>query len=175
MKSEQNKYWIMIIEYFLIVSFFVLFSGKVERADLMCDVIKKVAPFVLSKLWILVADWSMSWSRDTFLIKLRLYLQEMFYTEHSYCESAATWRNMSWKGQCIQIKMLSLIPLPRMLMCPSPPLDDSTRERVSHLIPSSAPEILGYQMKICQASKLGKKTPNEACFSVYLGSLEKLS
>ena len=50
MKSEQNKYWIMIIEYFLIVSFFVLFSGKVERADLTCDVIKKVAPFVLSKL-----------------------------------------------------------------------------------------------------------------------------
>ena len=73
MKSEQNKYWIMIIEYFLIVSFFVLFSGKVERADLTCDVIRKLAPFVLSKLWILVADWSMCWSRDTFLIKLRLY------------------------------------------------------------------------------------------------------
>ena len=30
---------------------------KVERADLTCDVIKKVAPFVLSKLWILVARW----------------------------------------------------------------------------------------------------------------------
>ena len=25
-------------------------SSKVERADLMCDVIKKVAPFVLSKI-----------------------------------------------------------------------------------------------------------------------------
>ena len=46
---------------------------KVQRADLMCDVIKKLAPFVLSKLWILVADWSMHWSRDTFLIKLWLY------------------------------------------------------------------------------------------------------
>ena len=40
---------------------------------LMCDDIKKLAPFVLSMLWILVADWSMPWSRDTFLIKLRLY------------------------------------------------------------------------------------------------------
>ena len=39
----------------------------------MWDVIKKVALFVLSKLSILVADWSMRWSRDTFLIKLRLY------------------------------------------------------------------------------------------------------
>ena len=29
---------------------------------------------MLSKLWILVADWSMHWSRDTFLINLRLYL-----------------------------------------------------------------------------------------------------
>ena len=47
--------------------------SKVQRADLTCDGIKKVAPFVLSKLWILVADWSMHWSRDTFLIKLRLY------------------------------------------------------------------------------------------------------
>ena len=28
---------------------------------------------VLSKLWIFVADWSMRWSRGTFLIKLRLY------------------------------------------------------------------------------------------------------
>ena len=49
---------------------------KVQRADLTCDVIKKVAPFVLSKLWILVADWSMGLSRDTFLIKLRLYVLE---------------------------------------------------------------------------------------------------
>ena len=45
---------------------------KVQRADLTCDVIKKLAPLVLSKLWILVPDWSMHWSRDTFLIKLRL-------------------------------------------------------------------------------------------------------
>ena len=45
---------------------------KVQRVDLTCDVIRKVAPFVLSKLRILVADWSMHWSRDTFLIKLRL-------------------------------------------------------------------------------------------------------
>ena len=51
-----------------------LVARKVQRADLTCDVIKKVAPFVLSKLWILVADWSMRWSRDTFLIKLQLYL-----------------------------------------------------------------------------------------------------
>ena len=48
------------------------FDFKVQRAVLTCDVIRKVAPFVLSKLWILVADWSMHWSRDTFLIKLRL-------------------------------------------------------------------------------------------------------
>ena len=47
---------------------------KVQRADLTCDVIRKVPPFVLSKLWILVADWSMHCSRDTFLIKLRLFL-----------------------------------------------------------------------------------------------------
>ena len=46
---------------------------KVQRADLTCDVIRKVTPFVLRKLWILVADWSMRWSRDTFLIKLQLY------------------------------------------------------------------------------------------------------
>ena len=46
---------------------------KVQRADLTCDVIKKLAPFVLSKLWILITDWSMRWSCDTFLIKLRLY------------------------------------------------------------------------------------------------------
>ena len=46
---------------------------KVQRADLMCDVIKKLAPFVLSKLWILIADWLMRWSHDMFLIKLRLY------------------------------------------------------------------------------------------------------
>ena len=45
----------------------------------MCDVIKKLAPFVLSKLWILVADWSMRWSRDTFLIKLWLYEWRLFY------------------------------------------------------------------------------------------------
>ena len=49
-------------------------SGKVQRADLTCDVIRKSAPFVLSKLCILVADWSMRWSSDTFLIKLRLYM-----------------------------------------------------------------------------------------------------
>ena len=48
-------------------------NPKVQRANLTCDVIRKVALFVLSKLWILVADWSMRWSRDTFLIKLRLY------------------------------------------------------------------------------------------------------
>ena len=48
-------------------------ESKVQMADLTCDVIKKVAPFVLSKLWILVADWSMRWSPDTFLIKLQLY------------------------------------------------------------------------------------------------------
>ena len=54
--------------------FQILMGGKVQRADLTCDVIKKLAPFVLSKLWILVADWSMRWSRDTFLIKLRLYI-----------------------------------------------------------------------------------------------------
>ena len=41
---------------------------------LQCDIIKKLGPFVLSKLWILLADWSMRWSRDTFLKKLRLYL-----------------------------------------------------------------------------------------------------
>ena len=56
---------------------FPLYSGmichKVQRADLTCDVIKKLAPFVLNKLWILVADWSMRWSCETFLIKLRLY------------------------------------------------------------------------------------------------------
>ena len=46
--------------------------SKVQRADLTCDVIRKVALFVLSKLLILVADWSMRWSHDTFLIKLRL-------------------------------------------------------------------------------------------------------
>ena len=46
---------------------------KVQRADLTRDIIKKVDSFVLSKLWILVADWSMHWSHDTFLIKLRLY------------------------------------------------------------------------------------------------------
>ena len=44
-------------------------------ADLMCDVIRNsLRPFVLSKLWILVTDLSMHWSRDTFLIKLRLYV-----------------------------------------------------------------------------------------------------
>ena len=32
---------------------------------------------VLSKLWILGADWSMHWSRDMFLIKLRLYEQSI--------------------------------------------------------------------------------------------------
>ena len=37
---------------------------KVQRADLMCDVNKKLAPFVLSKLWILVADWSMHVTRQ---------------------------------------------------------------------------------------------------------------
>ena len=42
------------------------------KVHLTCDVIRKVTPFVLSKLWILVADWSMHWSPDTFLIKLRL-------------------------------------------------------------------------------------------------------
>ena len=47
-----------------------------QRTDLMCDVTKTLAPFVLSKLWILVADWSMHWSHDTFLIKLRLYEKE---------------------------------------------------------------------------------------------------
>jgi len=47
--------------------------SKVPRADLTCDVIRKVAPFVLSKVWILVAHWSMRWSRDMFLIKLQLY------------------------------------------------------------------------------------------------------
>mgnify|MGYP001188682732 CR=1 FL=1 len=47
-------------------------TGIVQRTDLTCDVIRKVAPFVLSKLCILIADWSMLWSRDTFLIKLRL-------------------------------------------------------------------------------------------------------
>ena len=51
-------------------------GAKVKRADLTCDVIKKVAPFVLSKLWILIDDWSMCWSRDTVLIKLRLYSEE---------------------------------------------------------------------------------------------------
>ena len=49
-------------------------TGKVQMADLTCDVIRKVVLFVLSKLWILVADWSMRWSRDRFLIKLWLYL-----------------------------------------------------------------------------------------------------
>ena len=52
---------------------FLLKISKVQGADLMCDVIRKVAPFVLSKLWIIVADWSMRWSRDTLLKKLRLY------------------------------------------------------------------------------------------------------
>ena len=42
-------------------------THKVQRADLTCDVIKKLAPFVLSKLWILVADWSIRWSRDMLL------------------------------------------------------------------------------------------------------------
>ena len=51
----------------------LLWCHKVQRADLTCDVIRKVAPFVLSKLWILVADWSLHRSHDTFLIKLRLY------------------------------------------------------------------------------------------------------
>ena len=54
--------------------YFSRLLGKVQRADLTCNVIRKVAPFVLSKLWILVDDWSMRWSRDMFLIKLRLYL-----------------------------------------------------------------------------------------------------
>ena len=47
-------------------------NSKVHRANLTYDVIWKVAPFVLSKLWILIADWSMRWSRDTFIIKLWL-------------------------------------------------------------------------------------------------------
>ena len=47
-------------------------TGIVQRTDLTCDIIRKVAPFVLSKLCILVADWLMLWSRNTFLIKLRL-------------------------------------------------------------------------------------------------------
>ena len=51
-------------------------SLKVQRADLMCDIIRKVPPFVLSKLWILVADWSMRRSCDTFLIKVWLYLNQ---------------------------------------------------------------------------------------------------
>ena len=55
---------------------------KVQRADLLCDVIRKFAPFVLSKLWILVADWSMHWSFDTFLIKLRLYRKTVLYQEN---------------------------------------------------------------------------------------------
>ena len=46
---------------------------QVQRVNLTCDVIKKLAPFALSKLWILVADRSMRWSHDTFLKKLRLY------------------------------------------------------------------------------------------------------
>ena len=45
---------------------------------------QKLAPFVLSKLWILVADWSMHWSRDTFLMKLRLYLHINFHINFSY-------------------------------------------------------------------------------------------
>ena len=52
------------------------YPSKVQRADLTCDVIKKLAPFALSKLWILVADWSMRWSRDTFLLKLRQILSD---------------------------------------------------------------------------------------------------
>ena len=39
-----------------LTSFGALLSCKVQRADLTCNVIRKVASFVLSKLWILVAD-----------------------------------------------------------------------------------------------------------------------
>ena len=53
-------------------NYFMQLTFKVQRADLTCDVIRKVAPFVLSKLWTLVTDWSMRWSRDMFLIKLWL-------------------------------------------------------------------------------------------------------
>ena len=57
---------------------------KVQRVDLMCDVIRKIAPFVLSKLWRLVADWSMRWSCDTFLIKLRLYINWSVNTKKTF-------------------------------------------------------------------------------------------
>ena len=40
-------------------------KGPILR--LTCDVIRKVALFVLSKLWILVDNWSMCWSRERFL------------------------------------------------------------------------------------------------------------
>ena len=68
------------------------------------------------------------------------------------------------KGSAYKQKCSVWSLLPRLLMCPSPLLDDSTRE-VSHLIPSAAPEILGYQMKMCQASKLGKKWGMLLCVS----------
>ena len=61
---------------------------KVQRADLTCDVIKKLAPFVLSKLWILVDDFSMCWSLDTFLIKLRLYVFSWFVTKETMMKNS---------------------------------------------------------------------------------------
>ena len=67
--SRSVFFWLL----FWSASMYHIVASKVQRADLKCDVIKKVAPFVLSKLWILIADWSMRWSRDTFLLKLRLY------------------------------------------------------------------------------------------------------
>ena len=55
----------------------ILHDVKEKRADHTCDVIKKVAPFVLSKLCILIADWSMRWSRDTTLQEV--YLEPALY------------------------------------------------------------------------------------------------
>ena len=76
--KESSKKWIICFFIWRLSECFGLFVWlgskfitNVPRADLTRDVIKKVAPFVLSKLWILVAHWSMRWSRDTFLIKLR--------------------------------------------------------------------------------------------------------
>ena len=72
--------------------------SKVQRADLTCDVIRKVAPFVLSKLWVLIDDWSMCWSRDTFLIKLRLYLR----MQPRFSDLVPTLIDALWQNLCCE-------------------------------------------------------------------------
>ena len=92
--------WILVLFYRF---FFVRNQnyGKVQRADLTCDVIKKLAPFVLSKFWILVSDWSMCWSHDTFLIKLQLYV--FFFTESQFKYRKVPISSLSQLVACFQI------------------------------------------------------------------------